>query len=439
MELVKYVQGLGWTQEQLVVLATAALVCVLGIALIRALKRALVRDQVSELRAQVESLHRYVQALLGRLEELEGDSYDDAEWEAVTRCLRVLETGLPQHDSECARAAMLVLLQHAATHPDRNQEVWRPLMAKIDRLVTDVVDGSASDPETTRLIGLRVREILTDAVASKSEAPALVAAAERVFRGVLAKTEEDLLQNPTTAMTTAMEVALKDMMQPWLDDEDDDDIKQAAIRVFMAVVKLVETLLSTDPGELSTEFDSAVIKRVKGLIGSDDDELNEDIAQLAEKVVGTRGSALLRNAAASFAEVDGTLVSKVASYVEDNDLDEPVEKLARAMVDIRVAALTTQPPEALVAKVEEQVTSDVESWLDDNPDEVAPAVERLAKAVLDKEAKALMDAPPDGVVATVREKITDAIDEQLDELTEEISSAARDVAKAAIAQSTQAS
>lgn len=236
-----------------------------------------------------------------------------------------------------------------------------------------------------------------------------------------------------------MEVALKDMMQPWLDDEDDDDIKQAAIRVFMAVVKLVETLLSTDPGELSTEFDSAVIKRVKGLIGSDDDELNEDIAQLAEKVVGTRGSALLRNAAASFAEVDGTLVSKVASYVEDNDLDEPVEKLARAMVDIRVAALTTQPPEALVAKVEEQVTSDVESWLDDNPDEVAPAVERLAKAVLDKEAKALMDAPPDGVVATVREKITDAIDEQLDELTEEISSAARDVAKAAIAQSTQAS
>jgi predicted transcriptional regulator len=240
-------------------------------------------------------------------------------------------------------------------------------------------------------------------------------------------------------MTTAMEIALKDTMQPWIDNDNDDDISEAATRLFRVVLNLMETRLPADTGRLSNEFDAALVERVKDLIGSDDEDLNEDIGELAEKIVATRGSALLGSDAASFSQVDETLVSKVVSYVEDDDLDEPVERLARAVVEKRVAALTTELPEALVVKVTEQVTSDVESWLDDNPDEVAPSVERLVKAVLDKEAKALIGAPPDGVVATVREKITDAVDDQLDELTDEICSAARGVAKAAIARSAQAS
>lgn len=201
------------------------------------------------------------------------------------------------------------------------------------------------------------------------------------------------------------------------------------------VVKLVETRLSADPGELSKEFDSALIERVKELIGSDDD----DIGELADKVVETRGSALLEDGASRFGGVDETIVSAVISHVEDNDFEEAVEKLARKVVDSRVVVLTTKPPEDLVSTVDERVTSAVESWLDDNPDEVAPSVERLAKAVLGKEATALVATPPDDVVETVRGKITDAVDDQLEELTEEISNAARAVAKAAIARSYQAS
>lgn len=430
MQFVKYVQGLGWTQEQLVFVAFAGLVLVLAITLIRALKRAFTgRKEISRLMAELDEL-------LERVSSLEAELDEKSEVDrAVERCLKALEAGWPQHDSEMAKAAMGMLLAQAATHPERNKGLWQALLTRTDALVSEVLAGSTSDPETTRVIGLRVQEMLTDALASKSEDPALRAAAERVFVGVLIRSEEALLLNPTAAMTTAMEAALKDMMQPWLDDEDDDDIKQAAIRVFMAVVKLVETRLSADPGELSKEFDSALIERVKELIGSDDD----DIGELACKVVETRGSALLEDGASRFGEVDETIVSAVISHIEDNDFEEPVEKLARTVVDSRVVALTAELPEDLVSKVDEQVTGGVERWLEDNPDEVAPSVERLAKAVLGTETTALVATPPDDVVETVREKITDAVDEQLEELTEEISNAAREVAKAAIARSSQAS
>lgn len=422
MQLVKYVQGLGWTQEQLVFLAFAGLVLVLAITLIRALKRKLMIVELDELLERVSSLEA----------ELDEKSKADR---AVERCLEALEVGWPQHDSEMAKAAMGMLLAQAATHPERNKALWQALLAKTDALVSEVVSGSTSDPETTRVIGLRVREMLTDVVASMSEDSSLRTSAERVFRGVLAKAEEALLQNPTAAMTTAMEIALKDAMQPWLDDEDDEDINEAATRVFRVVLKLVETRLSADSAELSSEFDSAIIERVNSLIGSDDD----DIGDLVDKVVEARGPALLRGDASRFSQVDDTIVSAVAACIENNDLDESVEKLARTVVDSRVVVLATKPPEDLVSKVDEQVTSGVESWLDDNPDEVAPSVERLAKAVLEKEATALVATPPDGVVETVRDKITDAVDDQLDELTDEISGRARAVAKAALAQSAQAS
>jgi predicted transcriptional regulator len=437
MDLVRYVRGMGWTQEQLLVLVTGFAVFLLAAVLLRALKRFFGFDRVTALETEVARLRDEMSERVGGLEETLEDE-DDGDL-AVERCLEALRTGWPQQDSEVAKAAMGVLLQHAATHPDRYQGVWQALRAKVEALASDVVNDSAKDPETTRLIGLRAQQMLTDALSSMSEDPALRAAAERVIRGVLAKTEEALLQSPTAAMTTAMEIALKDTMQPWIDNDNDDDISEAATRLFRVVLNLMETRLSADTGRLSNEFDAALVERVKDLIGSDDEDLNEDIGELAEKIVATRGSALLGSDAASFSQVDETLVSKVVSYVEDDDLDEPVERLARAVVEKRVAALTTELPEALVVKVTEQVTSDVESWLDDNPDEVAPSVERLVKAVLDKEAKALIDAPPDGVVATVREKITDAVDDQLDELTDEICSAARGVAKAAIARSAQAS
>lgn len=297
MQLVKYVRALGWTQEQLVVLATGALALVLCIALIRGIRRAFIRrDQVSELRTEVVRLHSEVESLLDRLEDLESDSNDDSKSEAVSQCLRALETGFPQGESECAKAAMTVLLQHAATHPDRNQGAWRALIAKVDRLVTDVVDGSASDPETTKLIEQRVQEMLTDVMATRVDDPAFVNLAKKLFRAILAKSQVTLLENPTADMVSSVEDAL--------------------------------------------------CKSIRG---------------------------------------------------------------------------------------------DVESWLEDNPDEVAPSVEKLAKAILEKEATALVATPPHAVVKTVRDKITDEVDYQLDELKEEICNTARAVAQAALAQSTQAS
>lgn len=434
MNVVRYVVELGWTRDQLLVLTGSSVAVLVVVLLWGGVRRAFTRhDRVSEIAADSRRLRRRLRNLTRRVKALERDRRTRDT--SVTQCLEALSTSWPQHDSEAARAGMGVLLAHVATHPDRNRGVWQALSAKVEALASDVVNDSAKDPETTRLIGLRAQQMLTDALSSMTEDPAVRAAAERVFRGVLAKTEEDLLRNPTVGMTSAMEGALKDAMQPWLDDENDDDINEAATRLFRVVLNLMEARLSSDSGRLANEFDGALVERVKGLIGSDDD----DIGELAGKVVEARGPVLLREDASRFSEVDDTIVSAVTSHVEDNVLDEPVERLARAVVDNRVTALTTEPPEALVVKVTEQVTNDVESWLDDNPDAVAPSVERLVKAVLDKEEKALIAAPPNGVVATVREKITDAVEDQLEELTDEISSAARGVAKAAIARSAQAS
>lgn len=338
MEFIRYVRGLGFTQEQLIFLAGVGLVLWTVWAVVRAFRGSFVSR---EARVELDALHQVAGEFALRLARLES--------------------------------------------------IWNAVGDKTDVLVSQVLAGSVQAEQTTEVIERAVREMLVKLVMAKGDDRTLQAAGDRVFRETLFKAEQALSTAPTEELAKSVQDALRRAIQPWLEDEEDDDVNEAATRVFRAGVKGAEERLLAQP-DTYPDFDRALVEQVTSLLESDDEDVRGLIADFG-----------------------------------------------KALVTGRLTVLSTSPPVDVVAGVEARIADSVDSWLEDNDEDVVAAVGKFATAVLARQAVALAAAPPDSTVEVVNERITDALEGQLDELAAEISKAARELAKSALRRSVQAS
>lgn len=442
MEFVTWVRGMGWTQEQLLFLAAV----LLGVSLLKALKRAIRRrGRDAELLLKIGHLEACLSSQYSRVTVLEDvvlcgrDNGDDDVESAEDRCLRALEADWPQHDSEVGKAAMSVLLEYVATHPGRNPEVWQGLCSKVDELISKTVAGLDENLELVKRIEISILEAVEKQTLTGVKSDLMRDVTDRLFRAVLFKTEEVVQQNPPEEMTNGIALGLRTIMKRWIVDSDDEDMRDVAERVFKSVLTRRADELASQADFFTGDVDEAIRQAVKDLLDSEDDDTDEMVRGFGRRVLQVRASALIGANSERFAEIDDILVEGVVEHIQENDIGEPLVRLANLVVRSRVNALRADPPSDLSKSVDDALIEGVDEWVADNGDAIAPSVEGLAKSIVDTQAKRLRDDPPKDTVDAVRDRIADEVEEQVDGLTDEIRSIARDVAKAAISRSTEAS
>ena len=334
---VSYLKSLGFTSDQLWFLAgTVAAILLCGYLLHLLASRFKQRKLRQEITRQQSEVNK-INSLLVRVGNIEGLIGAVNVGELIREEGRSLIANLPEEVRLRIRQRLASLLESAVTKMSNDENQIQHTAQTVFR---ELLQGVANEFPANAPATLKERctEAMTgffDTWLDDETDDDVKDAAQTAFQTLLARVGTDPSPETLAKLKEGCESAMKAMIDGWLEDDDDEDVKEAAS------VLLKRLLADQESAPITPELRTAVASALKGEVDSILENENDDVTESANALLKRT---LDEQAAAPVSTELGTAVEKaVAAQCQelvdsDDDFAETLREHARKKVESLLAS-----------------------------------------------------------------------------------------------------